>query len=282
MDRAGKQRLFDTMEAELINRFKELNLKADEFALCRLGQHSFLLKVNDKLIAFDPYLSDIPQRLIKPLAKAEDLSDFDLIFGSHDHSDHIDRPQLARMGEGRAKFIFPAAVAASITEIPQDKIIAMKGDDEIEFDGMKIYAVPSAHEFLEKDADGAYFNLGFVLEIGDFSLYHSGDCCIYEGLLSRLKKLAPAVMLLPINGRDAARLKRNCIGNMTYQEAVELAGFSLTKLAVPAHYDMFEGNLENPQLFIDYANAKFPELKTGILAPGEIIVLSEKKITVAE
>lgn len=270
MDMAGKQRLCDKMEAALINRFKELELKADEFALCRLGQHSFLLKIGDKLIAFDPYLSDVPHRLIKPLVKAEDLADFDLIFGSHDHSDHIDRPQLSRMGEGRAKFVFPAAIAASVTEIPQDKIIAMKGDDEIEFDGMKIYAVPSAHEFLQQNDNGAYFSLGFVLEIGNFSLYHSGDCCIYEGLLSRLKKLAPEVMLLPVNGRDAERLKRNCIGNMSYQEAVELAGFCGAKLAIPAHYDMFSGNLENPQLFADYAAVKFPELAVKILPPGKI------------
>ena len=256
----------------LINKFKKTVLRENELALCRLGQHSFLLKIADKLLAFDPYLSDISKRLIKPLVNAEELADFDLIFGSHDHSDHIDRPQLARMASGRAKFVFPAAVAGTITEIPQDRIITAKGDDEIEFDGLKIYALPSAHEFLEQDSCGAYFNLGFVVETDGFGIYHSGDCCIYEGLLSRLKKLNPDIMLLPINGRDAERLKRGCIGNMTYQEAVELAGFAGTKLAVPGHYDMFEGNLENPQCFIDYAKVKFPHLETKISAPGEIMV----------
>ena len=81
----------------MINKFKNTALKPGEIALCRLGQHSFLMKTKDKLIAFDPYLSDSPKRLIKPLIKAEDLADFDLIFGTHDHSDHIDRPQLSRM-----------------------------------------------------------------------------------------------------------------------------------------------------------------------------------------
>lgn len=254
----------------MINKFKNTALKPGEIALCRLGQHSFLIKTADKLIAFDPYLSDSPKRLIKPLIKAEDLADFDLIFGTHDHSDHIDRPQLSRMAGGKAKFIFPEAVASSITEIPQNKIITMKGNDAIEFNGIKIYAVPSAHEFLEKDSNGAYFSLGFVLETENISIYHSGDCCIYEGLLTTLKKLAPDIMLLPINGRDAERFKRGCIGNMTYQEAVDLAGFTGIKIAIPAHYDMFDGNLENPQLFIDYANAKFPQIETHIMLPGEI------------
>ena len=152
------------------------------------------------------------------------------------------------------------------------KIIAMKGDDYFEFDGIGIHALPSAHEFLETDENGAYFSLGFVVKIGKFSIYHSGDCCIYEGLLTKLKILAPDIMLLPINGRDAERYKRNCIGNMTFQEAVDLAGLSGTKIAIPAHYDMFEGNLENPQLFIDYAKVKFPYLETKISAPGEIVV----------
>ena len=256
----------------MIDEFKNIKLSAEEIALCRLGQHSFLVKTADKLIAFDPYLSDIPQRLIKPFVYAEDLADFDLIFGSHDHSDHIDRPLLSEMACGRAKFVFPEAVVSSISEIPHSKIIAMKGDDYFDYDGIGIHALPSAHEFLEIDENGAYFSLGFVVKIGKFSIYHSGDCCIYEGLLTKLKTLAPDIMLLPINGRDAERYKRNCIGNMTYQEAVDLAGLSGTKIAIPAHYDMFEGNLENPQLFIDYAKVKFPHLETKISAPGEIVI----------
>lgn len=261
--------------SDLIKRFKESAAGKNEIALCRLGQHSFLMKTKDKLIALDPYLSESPKRLVKPLIKAEDLADFDLVFGSHDHSDHIDRPQLSRMAGGKAKFIFPEAVADSITEIPCNKIITMKGDDAIEFDGIKIYALPSAHEFLEKDSNRAYFSLGFALKIDDVTVYHSGDCCVYEGLLTRLKKIAPDIMLLPINGRDAERYKRNCIGNMTYQEAVDLAGLAETKIVIPAHYDMFEGNLENPQLFIDYAEIKFPQITARLLSPGEIVVFSD-------
>ena len=262
---------------QLIKKLTELDLQKNKIAICRLGQHSFLVKFADKLLAFDPYLSDVSKRLIKPFINAEDLADFDLIFGSHDHSDHIDRPQLAQIAAGKAKFVLPEAVVHSITEIPQSKIIAMQGDNYFEFEGIGIHALPSAHEFLETDENGAYFSLGFVVKIGDLSIYHSGDCCIYEGLLTKLKALAPNIMLLPINGRDAERLKRGCIGNMTYQEAVELAGLSGTEIAIPAHYDMFAGNLENPQNFIDYANVKFPQLKTQILSPGEIEIFTVKK-----
>lgn len=260
-----------------VDKLRKTELSEKQIALCRLGQHSFLMKNGDVLIAFDPYLSASERRLVAPLAEAEELADFDFIFGSHDHSDHIDRPQLARMAHGKAVFVFPEAIADSITEVPRSKILFMKGDDEIEFGKLKISAVPGAHEFLEKNANGAYFNLGFAVKKNDICVYHSGDCCIYEGLFSRLKALAPDVMLLPVNGRDAERLRRNCIGNMTYQEAVDLAGSVAPGLVVPGHYDMFEGNLENPQLFVDYAGVKFPQLATGIMPPGEIKIFTKGK-----
>ena len=73
-----------------------------------------------------------------------------------------------------------------------------------------------------------------------------------------------------INGRDAVRYKANCIGNMTYQEAADLAGWCGTSMVIPAHYDMFQGNLENPELFIDYMTVKYPMVRSKILHPGEI------------
>ena len=256
---------------QLIKKLTELDLQKNEIAICRLGQHSFLVKFADKLLAFDPYLSDVSKRLLKPFINTEDLADFDLIFGSHDHSDHIDRPQLAQMAAGKAKFVFPEAVVHSITEIPHSKIIAMQGNDNFEFDGIKIHAVPSAHEFLETDQNGAYFSLGFTVKIGDLSIYHSGDCCIYEGLLTKLKALAPNIMMLPINGREAERLKRGCIGNMTYQEAVDLAGALDINVTIPAHFDMFAFNSEDPQKFVDYFNVKYRGRKCTVPVPGQII-----------
>ena len=51
----------------IIKKLKNSKLNADELAICRLGQHSFLIKIANKLIAFDPYLSENKSRLIPPL-----------------------------------------------------------------------------------------------------------------------------------------------------------------------------------------------------------------------
>jgi L-ascorbate metabolism protein UlaG (beta-lactamase superfamily) len=62
---------------------------------------------------------------------------------------------------------------------------------------------------------------------------------------------------IPINGRDAKRYRQNWIGNMTYQEAADLAGDVMPSLVIPGHWDMFEINGEDPVLFADYIDAKY-------------------------
>lgn len=131
-------------------------------------------------------------------------------------------------------------------------------------------AVPAAHEFLDEDpATGLHPYLGYIIEGGGFRLYHAGDTCLYEGMQARLRQWPLDLALLPINGRDAKRLAANCIGNMTYQEAADLAGAVRPGLTVPTHFDMFATNSEDPQLFVDYMRVKYPRLATCIPRHGQ-------------
>jgi L-ascorbate metabolism protein UlaG (beta-lactamase superfamily) len=132
---------------------------------------------------------------------------------------------------------------------------------------LTIHALASAHEFLDRDAaTGKYPYLGFVIDAGGCTFYHAGDCCLYEGLITKLKAFSPRAMFLPINGRDARRLRANCIGNMTYQEAADLAGAVGCKLVVPTHYDMFAMNLGPADEFADYIHVKYPAMQ--VLKPN--------------
>ena len=108
---------------------------------------------------------------------------------------------------------------------------------------------------------GQYPYLGYIVEGNGCTVYHSGDCCVYEGLVTRLKHWSFDVVLLPINGRDAKRYSAGCVGNMTYQEAADLAGAIAPRLTIPAHYDMFAGNQEDPLPFLEYMKVKYPASK---------------------
>ena len=96
---------------------------------------------------------------------------------------------------------------------------------------------------------------------------------MYDGLISTLAKWEIDVAFLPINGRDARRLKANCLGNFTFQEAVDVAGDTWARFAVPTHYEMFEFNSADPQDFVEYLAAKYPAIGTWVGDPGTRVVV---------
>jgi len=248
-----------------------------------LGQHSFVLKMGPAILYVDPFLTPIAERLVPPLVSPAQMAHARLVLGTHDHGDHIDRaawPDVARAG--RATFVVPNLVRDSIVrdlEIPEERVVGVDDGTSATVDGVRITGVAGAHEFLDRDPEtGRYPWLGYVIEAGGCRVYHAGDTIKYEGLETRLKAHRPIdLALLPINGRDAARTEQGTIGNMTYQEAVDLAGAIKPRLTIPTHYDMFAGNLEDPQLFLDYLRVKYPELRSRICRYGEQVQLDCRK-----
>ena len=264
------------MGNELIANVDATKVKPGKVAFWWLGQHSFILKMGRHIIYVDPYLTAAPARLVPPLVTPTQMAHTNLVLGTHDHGDHIDRdawPDIARSTE--ATFVVPELVRENVVEtlgIPGNKVVGMDDGVSKQFNGVQITGVAAAHEFLDQDPETVqYPYLGFIIQANDCTVYHAGDTVKYEGLESRLKQHLPFdLALLPINGRDAARLASGTIGNMTYQETVDLAAAIHPRLTVPTHYDMFAHNQEDPQLFVDYATVKFPGLPIRVCSCGKM------------
>lgn len=240
--------------------------KVGHAALWWLGQHSFVLRLGTATVYIDPYLTENPRRRVRPLLAAAAVTNADIIVGTHDHSDHIDRPvwPILAQASPNAVFVVPELLRAKLTAdlgLPAARVRGLDDGRVLDLCGLRLHGLPAAHELLEPDpATGGYRFLGVVIEAGGCAVYHSGDTCIYEGMQERLRAFQLAAALLPINGRDAERLARNCIGNMTFQEAADLAGAIRPGMTVCAHFDMFMGNLEDPRKFADYMRVKYPAL----------------------
>ena len=269
---------------DLINNINDCTLSKNEAAFWWLGQHSFVLKANEKTIYFDPFLSEHPERLFPPLLNSVELNkSANLILGSHDHIDHIDRDiwrKMAALDNDRIKFVVPELIREELLSdlnIDPVQIIGCQDNRTIEINEIKITGIAAAHEFLDQDErTKQYPYLGYIVEVGGMIFYHSGDTCIYEGMFQKLKKWSFDIVFLPINGRDAVRLRSGCIGNMTYQEAADLSGTLKPKLTIPAHYGMFAKNTIDPMLFYDYMNVKYPELKVCICKPGRNYIYKKR------
>ena len=257
---------------------------AGEMAFWWIGQMGFFVKLGNATLLIDPFLSPGPGRTVPPLVAPEDLAGVDYIFGTHDHSDHIDHRSFPGMAAGcDAKFIVPEMFVKALAEefnLPQSRFIGMDEGKVFvdEQKGLTIKAIASAHEFLDADpVTGLHPALGYIIEADGERIYHAGDSCKYDGMEGKLKQMGPFdVMYLPINGRDGKRYKMNCIGNMNFAEAVDLAGVVAPRLAVPGHYEMFAMNSENPMLFTDYMEAKYPLQEFWVGGHGVKVVVAAK------
>jgi L-ascorbate 6-phosphate lactonase len=264
----------------LIEDIRASVVPAGQAAFWWLGQHGFAVKLGQAVCYIDAFLSPLEGRQAAPLLQPQEVTNATLVLGSHDHADHIDRaawPGIAAASP-QAKFIVPALLRETIVRevgLPNDRVFGVDQDLTVEMGGVSVTAIPAAHEFLDRDPNtGLHPCVGFVVEGSGFRLYHAGDTCCYEGMLTLLRRWSFDLALLPINGRDAERLAAGCIGNMTYQEAADLAGAIRPGLTVPTHFEMFAANSEDPRRFLDYMRVKYPHLAALLPCHGQRTVVS--------
>lgn len=272
---------------ELLAEIDRTEVLKNSLAFWWLGQLGFAVKAGGKVLYLDAFLSDYPGRKIPSLLKAEEIVNADYFFGTHDHMDHIDREAWFKLSlsSPKAKFVVPNLLKSTLSkdlDIPADRFVGINDMKTFEEDGIKITGVAAAHEFLDPDPKtGEYPYMGYVVETNGVRFYHTGDTCAYEGWYTKLSGFNKIdIVMLPINGRDGKRLRANIIGNITYQEAVDLAGFIKPGIAVPGHYEMFDFNLADPLLFADYMDIKYPGVKYWIGDHGTKVVYNKRKSAV--
>lgn len=129
--------------------------------------------------------------------------------------------------------------------------------------GITFHGVPAAHNTIERDEKGQCKFMGFVVQFGKWSVYHSGDTLWYDNMVDILKPFHIDIAFLPINGNDPAR---GVAGNLNTKEAAQLGQQLSARLVIPHHYHMFEFNTANPNDFAAEAeslNQPFRVLRLG-------------------
>ena len=241
------------------------NRRDEGFRLWWLGQSGFLLQWQGIHVLLDPYLSDSLTRKYsqtdKPHVRMTELvidpgklSFADIVTSTHNHTDHLDAETLGPIlaNNPSVKLVIAEANRAFVADrlkIDAGAAIGLDDGHSVEISGIKFSGVASAHETLERDEQGRARFLGYVLEFGRWTLYHSGDTVRYEGMAEKLRRFKIDVALLPINGRAP---ERRVPGNLTGREAAQLARNIDAKLAIPCHFDMFEFNTAAPDEFIHH------------------------------
>lgn len=232
------------------------------FRLWWLGQSGFLVQWRGRYLVQDPYLSDSLTRKyaatdkphIRMTARVIDparLDFIDVVTSSHNHTDHLDgetlRPLLQINSE--LKIVVPEAnrqfVAGRLSIDPQLPL-GLRDGETITVGEFRLTAVPAAHEQVGPEC------LGYIVQFGPWTIYHSGDTLLYEGMPERLRQFPIDIALLPINGRAP---ERRVAGNLNAREAVELGKAIGARVVIPCHYEMFAFNTADPREFVEAARA---------------------------
>ncbi len=239
-----------------------------------LGQAGFVLEMDGRRMAIDPYLSDTlaakyantlysHRRLSPPPATADELGALDLVLCTHHHTDHMDPGTLAPLARRLRglRFVVPAAstvVARERAGVGAQRLLPMDAGETVEpFPGLRVTALPAAHETIERDESGRCRFLGYAIAFGGTSIFHSGDCVPYPGQVEDIARAAPTLGLLPVNGRSEPLRRAGFAGNFRVEEAIALCTEAGVPTMIAHHYGMFAFNTTDPAA-IDTALAAAP------------------------
>ncbi|MDP8243741.1 MAG: MBL fold metallo-hydrolase [Candidatus Hinthialibacter antarcticus] len=237
--------------------------EADDLHLWWLGQSGFLVQWQGRHCLFDPYLSesltqkyedtDKPHvRMTGRVIAPERLDFIDIVTSTHNHTDHLDAETLLPLKQANPelKLVLPLAnitFAAERLQCKPDWLVGFECGGRSVVDPFSVTGVPAAHEKLECDDLGRCHHMGFIVQFGPWTVYHSGDTVRYDGMAEQLRPYNIDIALLPINGRNP---ERRVPGNLTGKEAAQLGQDIGARLVVPCHFDLFEFNSVTPDAFI--------------------------------
>jgi L-ascorbate metabolism protein UlaG (beta-lactamase superfamily) len=138
---------------------------AGELAITFIGHGSLMMTFKGKVIHIDPVSSETDYA---SLPKA------DIVFLTHEHSDHLDEDALAKLRTDRTVIVLTKLCSAQI----KGGIIMRNGETQT-IDGLKVDAV-AAYNLLHKRPNGEVFHPkgngnGYILNFGDMRVYVAGD-----------------------------------------------------------------------------------------------------------
>ena len=227
------------------------------------GHSCFELSAGDARLLIDPFLKPNNPAAV---ATAEEVEPTHIAL-SHGHADHMaDAIAVAKRTGAHCVAIVELANWLESHGAPAVSDPNLGGT--IEFDWGWIKLVPAWHTSTAPGSEEAPYSAergvslgtaaGLVIRIGDLTVYHSGDTCLFGDMKLIAERNPVDVALLPIGGHYT----------MDRHDAVVAAEFVAAGTVIPMHYGTF------PPIETDAAAFKSEvEARTSssvvLLAPGE-------------
>jgi L-ascorbate 6-phosphate lactonase len=272
-----------TSAVVLASRLSAWRPPLDSIGMVALGQAGFALLSRADLVLIDPFLSPRPDRLADAVVDPRGLLGVTAVFATHEHGDHLDLPTWALIAEASpgARFVAPEPLVPLVITagIPPERVSGARIGTLVEIGGVRATPVPARHAVEIEDGyslgdqeHGTPRFVGYVVELDGVRLYHAGDSLADDVIVRAVTELRPDIALLPINGRDPARERRGIVGNMSPDEAAQVARELSVALAIPMHFDTIRGNLGRPEAFVRAMRRQHPTASVWVPALGAALV----------
>ena len=206
-----------------------------------LGILGVAIESNGKLLMVDPYLLDtLHETSGEDFARMVPVNDTwlnarpDMVLLTHDHADHLDMPSLQALITGEK----PVELIAGINgwqkvrgTLPgQVNYIMFTPGCEWTSGDFHIRAVNARHSDLT--------GLGFVITVEDKKILISGDTLYFGDAAPEIGNVDIAVVVMNGKGNNM-----NCVDAARYASEVD------AKVAIPAHWGLFEKFSDDPDKF---------------------------------
>ncbi|OYT30629.1 MAG: metal-dependent hydrolase [Thermofilum sp. ex4484_79] len=213
-----------------------------------LGHASFEIKLKEKVVLIDPWISGNP---VAPIT-LEELTAPDVVLVTHYHGDHYaDATKICRKFNATLVSIYEIAQHAAGEGI--SKTVGMNIGGVANVEGLEIVMTPALH------SSEIGSPVGYIVAEGNTSVYHAGDTGLFYDIKLYAELYPIDIALVPIGGYFT----------MNSRQAAKFISLFSPKVAIPMHYNTFPAIRQDPKKFEEYVKQYSPATKVVILKPGE-------------
>jgi L-ascorbate metabolism protein UlaG (beta-lactamase superfamily) len=186
------------------------------------GHAGFKIIYGNMKVYIDPY------KLSKSYEK---ISDADIVLITHNHFDHLSIEDLKNIINVRTVIVSAQECLSQLKSLKVKESIGIDPHNSVKVDDLRIETVPAYN--IDKDFHPKKDKkIGFIVELGNDRLYHTGD----SDIIPEMKDIKPSVLLIPVSGTYV----------MTAEEASKAVNELISpKIAIPMHYGTIVGNKED-------------------------------------
>jgi len=185
------------------------------------GQSGIKISTDKISIYVDPFM-------LKQSDKA------DIILITHDHPDHYSEKDIVKLKTNNQIIIAPFNI--------NDTNIMLLPGNSITVKGIKIEAVP-AYNIVKTNHSKSKNYAGFIITIDGVKIYHAGD----TEKIPEMNNIQCDIAFLPLGQTYTMN---------TVAEAIDAALATKTKIAIPFHFGLAEGTLDDAKKFVSELTKK--------------------------